>query len=192
MDVLLITGPPASGKSTLGRRLARDLGFPYFSKDLFKESLFDTLGWEDRAWSQRLGKACTTLLCRAAAALLEAGQSVALESNFYPRFDTPEFLELGLRYGCRFVQVVCIADGATLAARYEHRALSGERHPGHRDHLHMDEWRTRLLRERWEALPLGGPVIEVDTSRPDSFDYDELLARLAAVLSSRPRSADEL
>jgi predicted kinase len=183
-DVLVVTGPPASGKSTLGLRLARDIGLPYLSKDLFKESLFDTLGWQDRAWSQRLGLASTRLLFRAAAALLEAGQSVALESNFYPRWDTPEFQALGHRYGCQFIQLVCSADPATLAARFEHRARSGERHPGHRDHLHLEEWRTRLDGERWEAMALGGHVVAVDTSRPDSFDYAVLLARVAALLTS--------
>jgi predicted kinase len=187
-SVLIVTGPPASGKSTLGQRLARDLGLPYFSKDLFKESLFDTLGWEDRAWSQRLGLASTGLLYQAAAALLAAGQSLALESNFYPRWDTPEFEQLGQRYGCRFVQLVCSADPATLAARFERRASSGERHPGHRDHLHLDEWSTRLHTERWEAMDLGGPVVTVDTSRADSFDYDTVLAHVAVLVARRAPS----
>src|SRR5207237_374292 len=102
--VLLVTGAPASGKSTLGRRLAKDLGLPYITKDLFKETLFDTLGWGDRAWSRRAGLASTQLLCRTAAALLEAGQSIAMESNFYPQWDTPALLELGVMYGCQFVQ----------------------------------------------------------------------------------------
>jgi hypothetical protein len=82
--VLIVTGAPASGKTILGRQLAAALGLPYFSKDLFKESLFDSLGWQDRAWSQRSGGASMDLLFRAAEVLLEAGQPVALECNFYP------------------------------------------------------------------------------------------------------------
>ena len=35
---------------------------PYLSKDLFKETLFDTLGWDDRGWSQQLGSASMALL----------------------------------------------------------------------------------------------------------------------------------
>ena len=105
--VLIITGAPASGKSTLGRQLAQALGLPYLAKDLFKETLFDSLGWEDRAWSRRLGGASMELLFRTAAALLEAGQSVALESNFYAEWDTPQLRVLGERFGCQFAQVVC-------------------------------------------------------------------------------------
>jgi predicted kinase len=190
-DVLLVTGPPASGKSTVGRRLAHDLWLPYLSKDLFKESLFDTLGWQDRAWSKQLGGASMGLLYKTAEALLEAGQSLALECNFYKRWDTPRLLELRQRYGCRFVQVVCWADGPTLVARYAHRARSVERHPGHCDAEHVEEWSARLLTERWDALPLGGPVVAVDTSHLEELDYDPLLASVAAVLNSRSASASQ-
>jgi SpoVK/Ycf46/Vps4 family AAA+-type ATPase len=64
--VLIITAPPASGKSTLGRQLAQRLGLPFLSKDLFKEVLFDVLGWSDLEWSQRLGRASMKLLFRSA------------------------------------------------------------------------------------------------------------------------------
>lgn len=72
-------------------------------EDLFKESLFDSLGWRDRDWSRRLGGASMALLFRSAEALLEAGQLVALESNFYPAWDTPQLRALGERHACRFV-----------------------------------------------------------------------------------------
>src|SRR5262249_20202092 len=129
--VLIITGPPASGKSTLGRQLARRLGLALLSKDLFKEVLFDELGWSDRQWSRRLGSASMALLFRSAFALLEADQSVALEANFYPEWDTAPLRQLTERSGCRFVQVVCTASTRTLVERYRTRSLTGERHPGH-------------------------------------------------------------
>ena len=162
--VLIITGPPASGKSTLGRQLAAALSLPYLSKDLFKETLFDSLGWHDRAWSQRLGGASMALLFRSAESLLAAGQSIAVESNFYAASDTPQFLALAKLRACRFVQVVCTAPGPTLVERYARRARSGERHPGHTDVTALGEVLPRLLAERWDALELEGPVFIVDTT----------------------------
>src|SRR5258708_27729259 len=131
--VLIVTGAPASGKTTLGRQLAAALGLPYFSKDLFKESLFDSLGWQDRAWSLRLGGASTDLLFLSAEVLLAAGQPVALECNFRDEWHGPTLRALAERFVCRFVQVVCAAPGPTLVQRFERRALSGERHPAHTD-----------------------------------------------------------
>ena len=53
--LIIVTGPPASGKTGLARRFAADLRLPLICRDDFKEKLFDTLGWSDRAWSKRLG-----------------------------------------------------------------------------------------------------------------------------------------
>jgi len=169
--VLIITGPPASGKSILGRQLALRLGLPLLTKDLFKETLFEQLGWSDREWSRRLGTASMALLFRSAAALLEAGQSIALESNFYAEWDTPQLRQLGDRFGCLFVQVVCMTSGPTLVERYRRRIVTGERHPGHTESEPLDEMLSRLLTERWDALELEGPVISVDTERetPDEM-----------------------
>jgi molybdopterin-guanine dinucleotide biosynthesis protein len=44
MTLVLVTGPPASGKTTLARPLASYLGLPLLGKDTIKEALFDALG----------------------------------------------------------------------------------------------------------------------------------------------------
>jgi predicted kinase len=179
--VLIVTGAPASGKSTLGRQLGAALGLPYLSKDLFKETLFDALGWQDRAWSQKLGGASMALLFRTAEALVGAGQSLAVESNFSDTWDTPAFQALGNRCACQFVQVVCTAPGPTLVERFERRARSGERHPGHIDAAALDEWRVRLLTERWDALALEGPVFNVDAG-DWRVDLDGLVRDITAAI----------
>ena len=45
--LIIINGAPCTGKTTLGRKLAKQLRLPFLSKDGIKEVLFDTLGWED-------------------------------------------------------------------------------------------------------------------------------------------------
>jgi tRNA uridine 5-carbamoylmethylation protein Kti12 len=50
MTLVLVTGPPTSGKTTLARPLAHHLDLPLLGKDAIKEALFDTLGTGDRAW----------------------------------------------------------------------------------------------------------------------------------------------
>jgi predicted kinase len=181
--VVIITGPPASGKSTLGRQLAQRLGLALLSKDLFKEVLFDELGWSDRAWSRRLGSASMALLFRSAFALLEADQSVALEANFYPEWDTDNLRRLADRSGCRFVQVVCTASPPTLVERYRRRSLTGERHPGHTESDDLDETLARLMNGRWDALDLEGPVITVETEvLPPDGQIEQIVEQVRDVL----------
>ena len=55
--VVVVTGPPAAGKTTVARELACRLRLPLIAKDTIKEALFDGLGTGDLAWSRRLGEA---------------------------------------------------------------------------------------------------------------------------------------
>ncbi|HEY8601239.1 MAG TPA: AAA family ATPase [Thermomicrobiales bacterium] len=80
--LLIITGPPASGKTMLARRLDHDLQLPLLSRDAFKEQLFDTLGSGDRERSKELGAASDAILWLALENDLAAGVASVVESNF--------------------------------------------------------------------------------------------------------------
>ena len=59
VTLVLVTGSPASGKTSLAQPLARQRGLPLLGKDAIKEALFDTLGTGGRTWSRRLGRPAT-------------------------------------------------------------------------------------------------------------------------------------
>lgn len=183
--VLIVTGPPSSGKTTLGRRIADDLRLPFINKDGIKELLFDTLGWSDRTWSKRLGVATYAILYHIVEAQVRAGASFVVESNFHPTYDNEKFAALQKTYGFAAFQVRCVADGDVLFARFKSRAESGERHPGHVDHLTYDELEELLRRGRDDALDIEGEVYEVDMTDFDAIDYDGLITAIRAALASQ-------
>jgi predicted kinase len=177
--LVIVSGPPASGKTTLARRFATELSLPLINKDGIKESLFDSLGWQDRAWSRKLGAATYHLLYYFLEATLAAGVSLIVESNFAP-LATPELKRIQEKYPFRPFQVMCWADGETLVERYS--ARSGQRHPGHVDFEALAEIEPVLRRGRLEPLGFDGEIIELDTTDFSKIDVAGTIARLKTAL----------
>ena len=182
--VILVNGLPATGKTTLARRIATDLRLPLLAKDAIKETLFDTLGWSDRAWSRRLGVATLALLYKLLEEQLRAGQPCVVECNFVPDRDAPRWYDLARTYSFTPFQILCVADGPALYARYCERARSTERHPGHVETLDLDEHRELLLGGRIEPLDIGGALYELDTTNFAAIDYAGLYAAIARARAS--------
>ena len=173
--VIIVSGPPASGKSTLAQEIARELKLPMLYKDGIKETLFDTLGWHDREWSKKLGMVTYHLLYYFLEAQLAAGQSLIVESNFGPAA-TAEFRRLKEKYPFQPFQVLCRAEGSVLVERYA--ARTGHRHPGHVDQVALEEIKPSLLKGYLDPLEIGGEVVEVETTDLSKIDTTGLLARL--------------
>ncbi len=182
--VVVVSGMPCAGKTTLARRVAERFSLPLMSKDMCKELLFDTLGWKDREWSKRLGYVSIELLFQFLEAQLMACRSCIVESNFKTEFDTTRFLDLKDRYEFEPVQIQCVADGRVLFDRFKRRSESGERHPGHCDRSNYDEFQEMLLLGRTPPLDIGGSLIEVDTT--DSVDYAAVFAEIDRALARSP------
>jgi predicted kinase len=184
--LVIVTGPPASGKTTLGRMLAMRLDMPFLYKDGIKETLFDTLGWSDRDWSRRLGVATYALLFHLLEMELAARRSLVIESNFDAERAGPSFLALRQRYEFRPVQVCCVAEGAVLLERVRLRVTTGARHPGHDEPANMAELAPFLLRGRLDPLPLDGPMIEIDTTDFARVDPAAITREVSAALDAEP------
>ncbi len=150
--LLLVTGAPGSGKTTLAVPLARHLGLPLITKDTIKEALFDSLGTGDHTWSTRLGAASFAVMF----ALARHSPAAVLEANFYPGH-TPQLQAICQRP----VQILCTCPAAE--AHRRHLARADRRHPGHLDRLPVNRDKATLP---WQPLDLGGPVLRVDTSGP--------------------------
>ena len=176
--LLLVTGPPASGKTGVGRGLAERLGLPVVSKDDLKETLYDVLGQGDEL-EDAVERAARALAFRVAGVQLAAGVPVLVESDFDPERDVEPLSRLVEEHDARLVQVHIDGDPETLVRRFVERAEHGDRHPGHGDGAgDADELRALLEAGRWDPLELDGEL-----HRFDLDERDEIVDRLAAQLT---------
>lgn len=181
--IIIVTGRPAAGKSTLAKWLSRELKLPLVSKDSIREELFDRLGWKDRKWAQELGKASVDMMFYFAKAELEVGHSIIMDNSFYPPVSNPRFQALKEQYHAESIQIVCDSNRETLFQRFKTRADSGTRHPGHGDHDVLNELYINLADTTAQILEVGGSVIEVDTTDFAKVDYQEILNQVKLLLT---------
>ena len=167
--VVVVTGPPAAGKTTIARELAERLELPLLEKDAIKEVLYDTLGHGNRARSRQVGGAAFELLLDLTARLLRAGVSLVLEANFAVETAERWFAQLP---PCRVLQLLVTAPDDAVLGRYVARAVSGDRHPGHADMEALSEIENSVATGRHGVLALPGRVVELDSS--SHVDVDAL------------------
>ncbi len=182
--MLIVSGAPATGKTTLGKRIASDFALPFLSRDDIKESLYDTIGAGERDWSRQLGIASIQLLFYVVERLLEVGQGLVVESNFYDRYDTPRFEAVLARYAAHAVQIHCTAAAPVVVARYRDRASTSERHPGHLGAAVLPELRAGLREATWGPLRLAVPCITVNTTDFATLDHAELCGEIRRYLGA--------
>ncbi len=125
---VIVSGLPASGKTTLARRLAPDLELPVIDKDDILESLFDSRGVGDADWRRALSRESDEILRRQAtssrgAILVSFWRIPGMSEDS----GTPSSWLQAL--SDQLVNVHCRCDPAVAARRFVQR----DRHPGHLD-----------------------------------------------------------
>lgn len=173
--VVLVSGAPGAGKTTLAAPLATSLQLPLLSKDVIKERLYDSLPVPptDRfTWSRQIGATSMELLWTLAA----YAPAVVLEANFRPK---SEYERQRLRDLHRpIVEVYCDCPPELAIDRYARRASSPQHHRG----AHPTTSLSRDVLSEFDA-PIGfGTVIRVDTAH--DVQIEVVVRQVAAALTA--------
>lgn len=178
VTLVVVSGAPAAGKSTVAAALGPALGWPVLSLDPVKEALADVLGVADKDWSNRVGDAAAEVVFR-------------LSGQF------PDAVAEGWWRGARrdravaefagAVEVFCYCDPRAAADRAVRR-LSGGRHPIHRDMISPAGLGEVVAGLAASVVPLGlgAELIRVDTGREGAAAA--AVAEVVAIVSARPAS----
>lgn len=194
MDLIIVAGMPATGKTTLAKKLAVGLGVPLLEKDEIKEEMYKIQGYrgpEDRAQADIVAN---NILLRCAENILRSGASLLIVNNF-DKGMIPQVQALIDSVGCNCVQVFLDGDPDVLWNRYVERDATHSRHPVHElwdsyPPLPGDVPKTMSrehFRKVFEDLGMSefrvsGHRIDLEATHPETIDAEALIARIKVLL----------
>lgn len=164
--LVIVSGAPATGKSTLARLLADRLPLPLLAKDRLREIFRDAFDADTRAKNNVLIGPVFAVYYDLIAELLRAGVGVVAECNFFRGIAEPELAPVVAL--ATPVIIHCQTSHALSARRFIERhelglperryAFDGERIPGLLAGEALEPW------TRAEPVEIGAPVLRVDTT----------------------------
>jgi predicted kinase len=158
VTVVVISGIPGSGKTTLARALSAETAMPMISKDTIKEALMDGLGTGDLTWATELSRTSHLVMF---AIVRQLVGDVIIEAHFHRGVAEADLADLG----SPLVQVFCDCPVELAWQRYRDRRDDPARHPGHLPE-HQDESATAGWRSvKPRPLDIDAPLLVVDTSK---------------------------
>lgn len=189
--IIILSGIPASGKTTFSKYLSKELDIPVISKDCIKEILFEDVGFQSREEKVKLGVASMNIMYAMAEESMKLGHPIILENNFETS-SKPRLEKIIKIYDYQIINIRFEGDISAIYDRFVRRDLSDERHFGHVTNecyppkgsynrvstITLEEFKKMVVDRGILDFDVGGEVVSVDTTDLNKVDYKKIIDTL--------------
>ncbi|MEU4678416.1 AAA family ATPase [Micromonospora sp. NPDC023737] len=174
-NLVVVSGPPGAGKTTLAHRLAREIGCPAICRDEIKEGMVHaSAGDFIAAPIDELTMRTLPTFFQVLGLLLVAGVTTVAEAAFQDRLWRPHLQPFG---GLADIRVVhCQITAETAWDRIHQRRNEHPTRRAHPDAYLIDQHVHAGQHDSFDRVRLDVPELEVDTSDGYRPGLDEIVA----------------
>lgn len=176
-----ITGPPASGKSTLARLLAQQVHLPLLSRDELKEGYLRTLKLNHNEAIAATGKIIYDSFFEIAELFVSKKISLIIEAAFQDKLWKPKLEPLSEKAVIKII--VCKTDLNLIQERFSKRITSNaDREKFHGD-ASMSKEELDQLTANYQQPKMNIPTLFVDTTK----NYNPSMERIIEFVVQQPQ-----
>jgi predicted kinase len=172
--LVVVSGPPGAGKTTLAHRLADRISCPAICRDEIKEGMVHATGDFVAAPSDELTLRTLPTFFQVLELLLKAGVTTVAEAAFQDRIWRPRLQPLGEIANIRVVH--CHVTAETALARIRRRQDENPARRAHADPYLSDRDVHAVNHDVFDRVQLNVPELEVDTRDDYRPGLDEIVA----------------
>jgi predicted kinase len=174
--VIVVTGRPGSGKTTLAHTLAKRICCPALCRDEFKEGYVHTLGGSHASLGQDLNLRLTNIFFETVDFVVSKGLSVVIEAAFQHKVWAPKLTNLA--EAARVSIIVCTVDPNLARSRFiERGSADPARERFHGDSaVHAAKDGIERLVMQYQPPEMDLPILTVDTTNGYHPTLDQITA----------------
>ena len=174
--LVVVTGRPASGKTTLAHILSKEIKCPLLSRDELKEGYINTLDIEHDRLDNSVAWHIYNSFFEAMDLLISKNISVIVEAAFQNKLWKPKLLNLSDKAEIKII--ICNTSPDIAKTRFASRLLNDP----DRNRFHGDKFmnsvkeQDRLMTEHYEPVNIDAPTLEVDTTENYNPGLGEIIS----------------